>query len=460
MLVTSIDAIDLDGTLVELIVEWVGNPEIIGAPVSFNQGNHIRAHRERSTASAWIAATVDLAMAGQHVDEARAARAVARLLAEQDALRARMNITDISQDVFSASQIVVTSAEPRQVTTASLRAELDRRCRPGAVPGVFFGVLGHTLVCAFDHAHADAFTIDLVLRRIAHLYEHPDAPPRVGASYIERCRAEEALHRSPGAGYDDAVEVWRTFFDACGGGLPPCPLDLDAGEGDRQHTLVAHLADDAQISALGPKTFALTLAALATVIHEGGGPAQLAALIPVHTRGGSQSPWHHTAGWLVTNAPVLVPAGDVDAAVRALHQAVEISEVPLDYVLARCQPTIPGRDLFMISYIDYRRCGPQLPNARHISATGTTDTAQLWFSRTHRGLDLRVRFPATAVAERSVNSVVTRLGELLRSQAAAGAPPSFGGTVTERVHSAPCSARSFSDAAAGSESTGPPSRAL
>lgn len=63
-------------------------------------------------------------------------------------------------------------------------------------------------------------------------------------------------------------------------------------------------------------------------------------------------------------------------------------------------------DIFMVSYLDYRRLGDPLPGARHISNSTTTDSVQMWFSRHHDGLDLRIRYPDTTTANATVDALV------------------------------------------------------
>ena len=68
----------------------------------------------------------------------------------------------------------------------------------------------------------------------------------------------------------------------------------------------------------------------------------------------------------------------------------------------------------MVSYLDYRRLGDPLPGARHISNSTTTDSVQMWFSRHHDGLDLRIRYPDTTTANATVDALVCSLAERLR----------------------------------------------
>ncbi|MGW0037421.1 hypothetical protein [Gordonia sp. NPDC003376] len=415
MHVTAMDVIDLSGQLTELVVSWTGEPPRRDLPVAFNQGNHLRA--QQLGRGAWLAGTVELP--GAAADPTKVAKAVEQLLGEHDALRARFTVGDHPrQDVFESDQMSVRPRLVGRVWHSFVTSLINERCHAGRVPGLFFGLLGDTLVCAFDHAHADALTIDLVLRRMAELYGDPDAAARPGADFAERCCAEDGagsiLTEHTAERRAELMRVWQDFFTETDGALPTFPIPLGDGR-DPQHTTVIRILDaDAAETALGSRPFATILAELAASVADAGGPDRLATLIPIHTRGGSGSGWHNTAGWMVSNAPVVVEAGNPDSADAWLRHAAGLSTLPLEQVLAECAPQFASEDIFMVSYLDYRKLGPELPGAQHISAVTSTDTAQLWFSRGHQGLELRVRYPARPAAHTVVGAVLDGLVRRLR----------------------------------------------
>lgn len=436
MKVTAIDLVELSGDLTELQVQWTGAPLVCDAPTSFNQANHIRTHQRPPTpeespdtgrTGGWLAGIVEVCGASPPVPT-RLAMAVGRLLSEHDALRARLRLHPngaVHQDVFGPDQVSVAATATRPVTGAQVRTLLDTRCNARDTPGVWFAVLDHRVIVGIDHAHGDALTIDLMLRRLVQLYADPTAAPRPGHSYLNRCRAEA---ESDDAADHPALAGWHDFFAATGGTVPTFPLPLGYGaqgqhrrsdEVDsnilpaRKKTVVVDLLDTSAAQSLGRRPFATLLATLADTVAALGGPRSLAAMIPVHTRGDTNSGWHETAGWLVTNAPVIVPAGDAPGAAEALRNAISLAAVPLPLVLAECRPRLPDGDLFMVSYLDYRKCGPSLPGAQHISSEGRTSDIQLWFSRHHDGLDLRVRYPDTAAAADIIRSMICGLRERL-----------------------------------------------
>ncbi|NED60236.1 condensation protein, partial [Streptomyces sp. SID10244] len=72
-------------------------------------------------------------------------------------------------------------------------------------------------------------------------------------------------------------------------------------------------------------------------------------------------------------------------------------------------------DVFMVSYVDYRRLGlPASVTTRQISSPRRTDTAQFWFWRDADGVHLRARYPETALAHRTMNGVLDAVDHRLR----------------------------------------------
>ncbi|WP_407649857.1 condensation domain-containing protein [Gordonia pseudamarae] len=422
MHVTTIDLVMLSGSFTELRTHWSGEPVRRQLAVTFNQANHLLGLADPTSQGVWIAGTVDLGSSAEPVDADRAALSVARFLSEHDALRARFQFDPDTcgpyADVFGPNQVQVTVTPHGKIGSDDLATLLGDRCRSGEVPGVLFGLLDSTLIVGFDHAHCDALTVDLALRRIRELYIDPDTRRSPGQRFFDRSELDGFLSEKLAAteGEHPQLPAWRRFFAANGDAIPTFPLPLGeiAPGGAPQRTRVIELLDDTAADALGRGAFAKLLALLAASIAEQGGPRTLSTVIPVHTRGRSSSPWHRTAGWLVTNAPVRVRAGDVGGAGRALKSALGLAAVPLDHVLQRCRPAMTTADIFMVSYLDYRRLGDPLPGARHISNSTTTDSVQMWFSRHHDGLDLRIRYPDTTTANATVDALVCSLAERLR----------------------------------------------
>ncbi|MEP9391984.1 hypothetical protein ABLE92_18025 [Gordonia sp. VNQ95] len=415
MHVTAVDLADLAGRLTEIEITWDAEPARCEVPVTFNQGNHVRAQLTGS--GAWLAGTVTLP--DRHPDRSRIVEAVTRLLVEHDALRARIRPCDTPrQDVYGPDQFAVRARTVGTVWHGFTTALITERCRAGEVPGLFFGILDDRLVCAFDHAHADAFTIDLVLRRLYELYADPDTAARTTRSFAQRCVIEATGASVSGGPHSTdptrLMQVWEDFFTITDATLPAFPLPLGSGAAPQRTVVVPLLSSPECHDALGRSAFAHILATLATAVASVGGPRRLATLIPVHTRGARDSGWHDTAGWMVSNAPVVVDAGDPDSATRWLTHAAALTDLPLDQVLAHCRPSFVTEGIFMVSYLDYRKLGPALPGAQHISAVTRTDTAQFWFNRSESGLDLRVRYPGRPEADAVMADLLRVLTSELR----------------------------------------------
>lgn len=413
MHVTAVDLTDLAGQLTEIEMTWTGAPARRDLPVAFNQANHVRAQTHNG--SAWLAGTVTLPDA--RPNRARLAAAVHRLVVEHDALRARLRPSpEPRQDVFDAAQVGVRPRLVGNVWHGFTVSLLTQRCRAGDVPGLFFGLLDDKVICAFDHAHADAVTIDLVLRRILEYYVDPTAPDHPARSFTARC-VLEADGGSALAGVGDQTQllrIWQDFFAVTDDALPAFPLPLGHGRAP-QCTKVIELLDAVQADdALGTGSFATLLNALAGAVAEVGGPPRLPLLIPVHTRGARDSGWHGTAGWMVSNAPVVVDAHDPAGAQRWLTHAAALTTLPLDQVLEQCRPHFVTDDVFMVSYLDYRKLGTALPGAQHISAVTSTDTAQFWFTRSKSGLELRVRYPGREPAHSTIGKLLVALTARVR----------------------------------------------
>jgi mycolipenoyl-CoA---2-(long-chain-fatty acyl)-trehalose mycolipenoyltransferase / long-chain-acyl-CoA---trehalose acyltransferase len=193
------------------------------------------------------------------------------------------------------------------------------------------------------------------------------------------------------------------------------------GERARQATIVGPLADRGTTERIGglarqagASTYAATLTTLAAAVRDLGGPEILETLVPVSTRSGKEA--RRAIGWYTTTVLVTVPADLTAAGIRttgaAVRRGVRLGEVPLDQVIASL-PRPPGqtrRDVFMVSWLDYRRLpGGAHARARaatHVSATTLADDLQLWVSRTEDGLATRARLPETEKARALVGELL------------------------------------------------------
>ncbi|MGP5929910.1 hypothetical protein [Corynebacterium glyciniphilum] len=403
--VTYLDYVPLPGPFVELELHWHGVPLEAGRPLSFNQRNHLTAVAA-SGRSTWIGGTVDIGGADGvplWSDEDLAA-AVRSVVAGAPSL---CSVASGSAHVpFPSDAVTVTVGETRPEPPAerALGERIAAACLPGAAPGIFAARAGTTLLFAVDHVHADMLSIDLVLRR---LWDALHGRPVIesGADLLL-----PAVESDSGA----ALEVWGRFFRLTDGHVPAFPVQLCAGMADPVHDVRRLTRATGITGELDRRTFAVLLTSLAEALEPLTGSPEFATIVPVHTRGRQDDPRHHVVGWMVSNAPVVARAGDVASAAGWLRDAVTVAGLPLETMIQECRPVLPDGVVPMVSYMDFRHRGDPLPQARYISSTSPTDTAQLWFSRTRDGLAVRAKYPETPEARQIMGGVLDRLSAALR----------------------------------------------
>ncbi|MEV6655884.1 condensation domain-containing protein [Nocardia fluminea] len=401
-------------------------------PPSFNQLVHLASAESGSN---WLAAAFDVD--GQ-IDRARLAAAYRRLIARHGTLRSSFAAT--SAGPRRMVRPAPTRLEPQpdiahRSTTAlreTLRRHSDLGCAPFAERAYLLAAIDRahtsTIVCAFDHAHVDAYSIAIVIEDLRRLYHgaDPETLPAAG-NFVDFCARPVEFRPD-----DPRVDGWRAFFGEQGVIPPSFPLDLGLEPGRRapQAVVLRRLlsCDDAVsfesfCRAHGAGLFAGVLAALAHSVHRAGGGRRLRMLFPLHTRREPQ--WHNSVGWFTTNAPVAVEATPdfattLRGAQASVRAAIELGTVPLAETVRELGGLRPSRaDVFMVSYVDYRRLpgadSHRAVNATHISNTGSADDLQLWFSRGHGGLALRARFPSTPAAHAVVRACLDDVGQILRT---------------------------------------------
>nr|WP_281382011.1 condensation domain-containing protein [Nocardiopsis mwathae] len=369
--------------------------------------------------------------------------------------------------------------EPREVgdytTTDALRAyvakRLDEACRALSWPSYLFAVVlrpgSATVFCGFDHCNVDAYSLAIAVRELGACYRavaagsEPDLPA-VG-SYVDFCALEQEVVASPPTRDDPLIRRWADFFAACGGTTPSFPLDLGLAPGERhpQGTDTRRLLDDRAADAFeracrdaGGSLFSGVLATVGEAAHRLGPGDELRLCVPLHTR--HEERWTNAIGWFTTVAPLTLditggsgpgrpaeseealesadaPEGEESAESAALsafttrlhaartgfRTALDLARRPVAHVLAALgdEFTRTRDDVFMLSFVDYRRFPGSddfaPANAHHLSAVTVADDAQFWISRTHEGLFLRSRYPATPAAEATVLSFADALGEAM-----------------------------------------------
>ncbi|WP_433655458.1 condensation domain-containing protein [Nocardia sp. CA-128927] len=423
------------GTLLEWTALAEPGPTPDATPPSANQAIHLSS----TGPTIWLAANFDVA---GPIDESALQTAFSVWLPRHDALHCSFEPPSdgkppsvhvvVDTDIKLIPQQAVETASTDELRTV-LGARLDQACSPFSFAPYFLGAISRpetsTIVCGFDHAVCDAWSITIAVAELDELYRAAcedgndgavaaaDRLPEPG-SFLSYSTREAAI---PAAATGPLIRSWRDFLHAAGNDLPHFPLDLGlpAGSvapfGSDVRLLLGAMAADAlhrKSRADGYSMFAALLAAVAMAAAELGGRAGTDLVFPVHTR---REPRHHnTFGWLVSNAPAHVPvAHDFCATAQAADEAVRtgqrLARVPANRVLAAMGSDLrrTRQDLFSVSYTDYRRLpgGSRSDTTRtvprnpaQLSRSAPLDDVQLWFTRTDDGLALRTRFPATPTA--------------------------------------------------------------
>ncbi|WP_329065113.1 condensation domain-containing protein [Streptomyces sp. NBC_01429] len=462
MRVTTMDRYEpAPGRIVEFVPSAATLAAADGAPVSpvppsFNQRFHLATERPPGAPGHWLACAFDL----PGPLDAEALRAAFEAWGKRhgtlrSGFRAGPSGTSgASGPSGGPERFMVASADYALVardagscpSTDATRAWLTRRlgeaCRPLGWPSYVFAAIERnserpgerqnegqdsetfTVLCGFDHSNADAYSLAIAVHELRELYAGTAASlPPVG-SFVDHCAREGT---SGGEVDVELLRGWAEFFAACGGTTPsfPLPLGLPAGQRAAQGTASRRLlgpdgadAFERACRTAGGSAFTGVLTAVALAARGLGSDSTLRLCTPLHTR--YEERWTHAIGWFTTIAPLTVDVSDVPGVIEgiratrtAFRRARELATLPV----ARVLPALPALgaafrrdrdDVFMVSYVDYRR----LPgaehhtgsNAHHISGVTATDDAQFWFSRTHEGLFLRSRYPATPTAERTLRA--------------------------------------------------------
>ncbi|MCL2542951.1 MAG: condensation domain-containing protein [Nocardioidaceae bacterium] len=390
-------------------------------PLSLNQRNHLAAAAAGEPA-VWLAVSFEV---DGPIDAGAAQRAFAALVARHGVLQTEAVSPTYAVRRERASFAWSPGLDRETTDVASTRELLaglfDEGCRswgyPGFVPAAISRPDRSQLVIGMDHFYTDAFSLSVIVDDLGRLYDEergipgPDLPPASCFVAGARAESEDPVRMWPD---DERLRYWHDFLAHSGHRMPSFPIDLGVAPGERhaQATYVGALADAATTERLArppATTSAVVLSALAGAIGDLGGPAELDILMPMHTRSGPRE--LRAVGWYTTTVPVTLGA-DVTATSLALRAARRAREVPLEQVFASLSAplTQERRDVFMASYLDYRRLPGHAHSAvrrpEHISSPTLADDLQLWVSRTDAGLGLRVRYPATGTAQRVVGDLV------------------------------------------------------
>lgn len=412
MLVTSADLWEVEPGEV---MSWTAVPDVTAAPepvgLSVNQRNHL-AGADAGARTVWLAACFEV---DGPIDAGALAAAFRSLLARHSALQCEFRSATSAVRHDPARLAVRQRPVPAGDTTTRLRTLLDRECAPFAYPAFALAAVSRpdrsTVVCGFDHAHVDAHSIALVARDLGALYRGAELP--VTSSFLTRV---VEWSEAPAVA-DPAMASWWGFLDAIDYRLPVFPLDIGLPEGetavqatDRRLLADAETAADLGEAAerAGTTTYGALLSTMASALDSGALPV----LVPVQTRRPEDA---DAVGWFTTTVPAWADP-DLTRMGEHLRGARERAGLPLDQVLAALPRPLHAarRDVFMVSYVDYRRL-PGEGSAQHVSGTSPADDVQLWLSRTDEGIHLRTRFPDVAAAHRAVGRFLTSWPESIRN---------------------------------------------
>lgn len=324
---------------------------------------------------------------------------------------------------------VATSDELRSV----LGKRLDTACDPFRFAPYSLDAVSRTdrstVVCGFDHAICDAWSITIATTELNELYRaaHDGGMlalmtaaaglPEAGSFLSYRTRQSAAPQLFPG---DPQLGAWLEFLRGAGCDLPHFPIDLALQPGspaqvggDVRSVLDAEGARRLQqrCGIEGYSMFGALLASVGLTSSTACGRARTPMLFPVHTR--REARHHNTFGWLVSYAPANIAAmGDFAATARAADEAIRkgrrLASACATQVLEAMGPelTQAGTDAFTVSYADYRNlpggqrsddCLPRPANPTQLSWSDRVDDVHMWFTRSEDGIALRTRFPDTAV---------------------------------------------------------------
>ncbi|KQR97265.1 hypothetical protein ASG12_15020 [Williamsia sp. Leaf354] len=445
MKLTTFDNLDIAGGALH---RWTVSTTSAAVPHPTGPSENERFHLDavRDGGLGWLAITFDIDSATLDLAHLRAA--FAAVVNHHEVLRAHFALDPSEPDsirrlLHPAGSLEVSDVESVDHSTAgdnraALSAAIIDGCTaltPGShVLAAIEGRTTTTVICGFDHCYVDAHSLAVIAEDVLSAYEG-QAPRSAGSFLDHQAAAAERARQSTGDG--TLVEKWGEFLASTGWTVPEFPIDLGVAPGQfapaRIHVDTVLTADQAhRFSALcasrSIRFYPALLAALAVATRDLGGPDRLPLVLPVHTR--RSDLWSRSVGWFVANAPMVLDAtGDIDAAMASattrLSAALPLAEVDLTTVYGTFGSRMikPRHDVFMVSYMDYRRFDRLAHhNVHHVSSDGRADTLQVWFWRDENGVHLRTRYPDTGTAAAVVKGLVDDMIAVVAERLAATGP--------------------------------------
>ena len=290
-------------------------------------------------------------------------------------------------------------------------AATDPRTWPYTVFATVEGPDGCRLFFAGDHSVLDCYSMASAAREIRALVAGRTLPGPPPASYLdygpqEHSHGAEAVR---GAAYQAAVSAWKEYAaltrDGCHPAFPedagPEPPRQVSGHGRLLGPSAAARFAEAARGA-GGSSFSGALAAVGTALTQVTGVSEAPAAVLMHTR---SERWRGCLGWFTGLHPLTLGSArgsSFGSAVRGVHASLrtapQVARVPLPHVEAALGLPLPLR--FVVSYVDLRRLPgaadwPAWENRLLRSRAPDADEFYVWLTRTHEGLHLSCRFPAT-----------------------------------------------------------------
>jgi hypothetical protein len=325
-----------------------------------------------------------------------------------------------------------------------LEALFDREASPLHWPAYVFATVSHadatTVFIATDHILTDGYSTLRSAYEIHTLYacaltaqDRGHTPPSVsaGTSYPDFAEAERSAAEALTA-EDESIVRWRRFVADAGGRLPAFPLpvgDMSRNPADQPGGYLELLdapaaqAFDRVCRQAGGDSFSGLLACLAKVGYEVAGAQVFRTMSPFNT---CADPLR-SIGWYVGMGPIAFRLKGTDSFTEVLHAAVSGLEgvkalacIPIPRVEQLLGQ--PLSDPFMVSYSDFRRTA----GARHWntwravilrSRSNAPDDVYFWIFRTHDGLSVSYRHPATGQAHIAVPYYMARTKQLMAAVA-------------------------------------------
>ncbi|MFA1538192.1 condensation domain-containing protein [Actinomadura monticuli] len=415
-------------------------------PPSYQQETYLRRafalHSDGKRAARWFVGKFDV----PGPIEARSfAAAIERFAARHAELRSGFRATgdQIERYVVDAQDVRFDSSESGMVTDpaellAALVDHFGDAAEPVVWPSCAFAAISRqdrsTVFIAFDHIHIDRYTVALALDEIRAMYlanvDGRDLPLPRARDFLEFCAAERRASADPAnsAELHEVAAQWRNFVKAGGDALPRFPLDVGS-EPDTSYPMTyddfceldAETTDSFErlCRRHGGNLYSGLLAALGLAANRVAGQSVFRAMEPRQVR---RDPAEHAFGWYASTSFVMFDVIDkIDgfgsgfretlAAARAATRAAGTRmDVPFDRVVRELVPPFESDRSFWVNYIDNTR----LPGSEHFAEWDVCfvtnerrgDTVDFYLLRTHAGLTVRVRYPATGIAGDVIASYV------------------------------------------------------